>query len=114
MPKVYITNRGPHNYSDAERFGELVFCTEGEVDKFDTAQMFRQLSTAFEDSIADDYILLTSLASLCSVACAIFAARHQQLNLLLFKGDGYLARSLFFDNLQGAKDDSYAALTGNR
>lgn len=95
MPIVYVVNRGPHDYSDAEAYGELVFCTDGPVDRFDTAQMFRELSEAMKESAPEDYILLTSLTSLCVVAAAIFAAKHKCLNLLLHSRDGYVERSIF-------------------
>lgn len=91
---VYVVNKGPHSYVDAEQFGQLVYCTDGQLDKFDTAQMFREVSDAMRDSLETDYILLTSLTSLCSVACAIFAAKHKRLNLLIHKGDGYVVREL--------------------
>ena len=94
MIKVYIVNRGGHNYDDAERFGQLVFCTEGSIDKLDTSQIFRELTDSFEGSHPEDYILLMSLASLCSVACAMFAAKHNTLNLLVHTNDGYVARHL--------------------
>lgn len=97
MAKVYVVNKGPHDYRDAEQYGELVYCTDGVIDKFDTAQMYREISGAMRDSEPDDYILLTSLATLCCVACGIFAAKHWQLNLLLYRGDSYIARSLFLD-----------------
>jgi len=61
--------------------------------------MYRELSEAMHDSQDDDYILITSLASLCCVACAIFAAKHQRLNLLIHKGDGYVSRELYFKGL---------------
>lgn len=96
--KVYITNNGGHDYSDAIRFGELVFCTHGSLPKDDSAQMFRELSDALYDSIAEDYILLTSLTSLCCIACAIFAVKHGRLNLLLYKGGIYVSRHIY---LQG-------------
>jgi hypothetical protein len=96
MSYVYILNRAAHDYSDAERFGELVFCTEGSLDKLDLSQMYRELESAFEDSQADDYILLTSLTSLCSVACSIFSLKHKRLNLLVHTREGYVERSLFF------------------
>lgn len=99
MPIVYIVNRGGHNYSDAERFGELVFCTEGTIDKLDTAQMYRQLNEALADSIPEDYILLTSLTSLCSIACAIFAHKHGSLNLLIHTSDGYISRHMLFNEV---------------
>ena len=100
MAKVYIVNAGAHDYSDAKDFGELIFCTTGSLDKFDTSQMFREVSEAMYDSEPEDYILLTSLTSLCSVASGIFAAKHNRLNLLLFKGDSYIARSIHFNNLR--------------
>ena len=99
MTRVYIVNRGPHDYSAAKHYGELVFCTTGSLDKFDTSQMYRELADSLYDSQAEDYILLTSLTSLCCVACGIFASKHQRLNLLLHRGDSYLARSLHFHEL---------------
>jgi hypothetical protein len=114
MPKVYIPNRGPHDYTDAEDFGSLVFCTEGEVDKFDLALMHRQLSTTLSQSESEDYILLTSLASLCCVACSIFVARHGRLNLLLRHKTGYTVRSLHFTkpHTNGTNYPKASALTG--
>ncbi len=96
MKKVYVTNKGPHNYSDAEAFGVLAYITDGLVDKFDISQMYRSCDEAMADSEPDDYILLTSLTSLCSVACAYFAAKHGELHVLIHKGDGYVERSIYF------------------
>ena len=99
MSLVYVVNRGPHNYDDAKQFGEIIYCTDGKLDKFDTAEMYRELNEAMYDSQAEDYILLTSLTSLCCVACAIFAAKHQRINLLIHKGDGYVMREIHLKNL---------------
>ena len=98
MPLVYVINKGPHDYSAAERFGELIYCTDGNLDKWDIAQHYRILDDILVDSAPDDYLLLTSLASLCSIACAIFALKHSCLNLLIFTREGYVGKSLFFDN----------------
>ncbi len=97
MPLVYVVNRGGHDYTAAERFGEILYCTDGSLDRYDTSQMYRQLVQSLEDSEQEDYILLTSLTSLCSVACAIFAHKHGRLNLLLYKDDGYVERKLVFN-----------------
>lgn len=99
MTKVYVPNRGPHNYEDAEHFGTLVFCTDGNLDRFDTAQMYRELADAMYDSLPEDFILLGSLTSLCCVACSIFTAKHMQVNLLLHRSDGYVSRSLYLENV---------------
>lgn len=98
MAKVFVVNDGGHNYSDARRFGEVRFCTSGELDKFDTAQMYRQLQASLLDALPEDYILVTSLTSLCSIACAMFAARFGHLNMLLYKDNQYIERTIVFYN----------------
>jgi len=45
----------------------------------------------------DDYILLTSLTSLCSIACSLFAHKFGRLNLLIFEEGEYLERTLTFN-----------------
>lgn len=95
--RVYIVNRGGHDFSAAERFGTLWYCSDGELDKWDINQMYRQMSSALEDSEPEDYILLTSLTSLCSVTCGVFAARHGRLNLLIYKDNDYVARTIILD-----------------
>lgn len=97
MPLVYCVNRGGHDYSAAERFGQLVYLTEGKLSKYDIGQMFRECAEGMTDSTPDDYILLTSLTTLCSVACSMFAFRHGRLNLLIHKDDGYVERKLVLE-----------------
>lgn len=100
MPRVYILNRGPHDYTDAANFGELVYCTEGVLDKFDITGMFLGLRDRLQDSNPEDFILLTSLTSLCCVACSIMVALHGELHLLIHTGSHYVERSLNFYNLE--------------
>jgi len=95
--RVFILNRGGHDYSRAERFGTLVYCSEGLLAKYDIGKMVRILSDAMSDSTAEDYLLLTSLSSLCSVACALFAMKHRRLNLLIFKDGDYVERRVLLD-----------------
>lgn len=99
MPKVYVVNKGAHDYSAAEKFGTIVFCTEGVLGKYNTSQMVREMQAALADSTADDYLLLTSLSTLCSIASACFALKHKgKLNLLIFKDGQYMERKVVFDN----------------
>lgn len=99
MPKVYVINKGGHDYSRATRFGTLVYCSEGLVAKSDIGKMYRIMSAAMKDSAAEDYILISGLSSMCSVACGIFGAKHNRLNLLIFWDGGYVERKVHFDNL---------------
>lgn len=97
MAKVYVLNKSTHDFSEATRFGELVYCTEGSLGKYNTSQMMRELEAAMKDSQPTDYILLTSLATLCSLACSILAVKHGRVNLLIYKGDGYVERKIVFN-----------------
>lgn len=97
---VYVVNKGPHSYDAALQYGQLIYCTDGSLDRYDTAQMYRELNDAMRDSQPEDFILLTSLNSLCCVACGLFAAKHQRLNLLIHtKDQGYAVRELNFKGL---------------
>lgn len=94
MKKVYIVNRGHHDFSAAERYGELVFLSEGPMPRYQINNIARQFSEVLQHSSPDDYILPCSLSSMNIVACALFAARHMRLNLLLYKNRRYVERSI--------------------
>ena len=98
MPKVYIINQGAgHNFEPAKEFGDLVYLSEGWIDRLETGTMHRAFNETLKDSSPDDFIVLTSLAVMCSVACGIFSAKHSRLNLLLYKGRGvYVKRKIFY------------------
>ena len=98
MPTVYIVNKGGHDYSPAEEFGELVFLTEGVLEPTAVSQMYREIKEKLKNSNPEDYILLTSLTVTCAVAAAIFASKHSRVNFLLFsKGNRYVERTLVLD-----------------
>lgn len=100
MAKVFIVSDGGHDYSDAERFGELVYCTEGVIRKDDIAQMYRELSHTFtiNNMQPGDYLLISSLASLCSVAAAIIGAQFGEIHFLLYKDGQYVSRDLILED----------------
>jgi hypothetical protein len=98
VKKVFVPNEGAgHDYSDAERYGELVFVTGGSINPFDTGVMNRAWSSALADSSPSDYLVVTSLNSLCMIGAAQFAIKHKRLNLLLFSSRGkYRKREIVF------------------
>ena len=95
--KVYIVSNGGHDYSDAKRYGELVFLTDEVIRKDDIAQMYRVLSPILDEAEADDLLLISSLTSLCVVATAILSARFGEIHLLLYKDGRYEQRDLILD-----------------
>lgn len=96
--RVYILSNGGHDYSSAEEYGEIIYCTEGSIRRDDTSQMYRELSEALELSHADDYILVSSLSSMCMIAAGIMAFKHGELHLLIHKDGKYVSRDLILDN----------------
>lgn len=92
--KVYIINKAAHDFSAAEKYGSLIFLSKGAVNKYAVSRIFRQFQDALSTSSEDDYILLTSLTVMCVIACCIFALRHNKLNLLIFKDEDYVVRTI--------------------
>lgn len=97
--KVYIPNQGGHDYSDAERFGSLVYVTQGAISKFSVGTMGREWARYIKDSAPEDYILSSSLTTLCIVGAALFARKHGHINLLLFRNGKYICRTIILDEL---------------
>lgn len=98
MKKIFVINKSAHDFSDALRFGELVYLSEGSYDPYSVAHMHRVFKKMMEDSSPTDYILPTGLSIMQSVACAIFAAKHGRLNLLMFKDGRYIERKLILED----------------
>lgn len=101
---VYIINRSGHDFSDAERFGKLVFLSSGTMPRFGVTNMYRQFVDHLKDSKPEDYLLVTGLTIMNVVAAAIFGYLHGRINLLLFKDNGYKVRKIILSELLGKKE----------
>ena len=97
-PRVYVPNKGAgHDYSPASKFGDLVFVTLGRVNPLNTGQIFRKWTDALKTSTKIDFIIVTSLNTLCMIGAALFAVKHKRLNLLMYTAEGvYRRRDLLF------------------
>ena len=93
MGTVYIVNKSSHDFSPAEKFGKLIFLSQGPMNRYSTNNMVRMFTEAMENSSPDDYIVPCSLNVMNSIACAIFACKHKKLNLLLYKNGEYIERN---------------------
>lgn len=104
MPTVYIVNRSSHDYSAAEKYGELVYVTQGVLDVFAANNHSRHWMYALKDSKPEDYILLSSLNIVCSIGCSIFAMMHGRLNLLMYRKGKYVSKDLYLTDLLRAEE----------
>jgi len=91
--KVYIVNESSHDFTKAKKFGQLIFCTIGRMNRFSTNDMVRKFQDAMRNSNKEDYVLLCSLNVMNAIACSVFAHKHGTLNLLLYKDGEYVERN---------------------
>jgi len=85
MTKIFVANRSYHDYSDAERFGELIYLTDGSLRSFSVSQMFRVVEDHLIDSSQEDIILISGLSVFNSLLCGYFSYAHGRLNMLIYK-----------------------------
>lgn len=107
MAKVFVVNKGIHDYSPAAEFGELVFLSERSMNRFDLSKMWREFEPILHDSSPEDYIVPSGLTNMTVVATTIFVNLHKRLNILTFKGKknspkgSYVAETLIFGGNDG-------------
>lgn len=94
MSKVFVVNKSAHNFSAAEEYGDLIFLSDGPMNRYATNNMYRLFKEAMKDSEPEDHIVPCSLNVMNSIACAVFAVKHGTLNLLLFKQGEYIERNM--------------------
>ncbi len=102
-PRVFIPNKGVHDYSDAESFGRLVFLTTGYINYFSTGLMARKMHDIMLDATPEDYWLVSSLPILNAIGCTILHERTGVLNLLLWHAEQqrYVKRTVDLTALEG-------------
>jgi len=93
MKRVFVVNKSAHDFEPAKKYGEVIFLSEGSMNRYATNSMVRQFKDKLKDSNDSDYIVPCSLNVMNSIACAIFAKKHGKLNLLLFKDGIYVERN---------------------
>ena len=112
MARVFVVNKGGHDFSGAERFGELVFLSEGQLSKFAVTKIYRQFAMKFRGSSPQDYVLLTGLTTMSCIACSCFTFLHGKLNLLLYKDGRYIERTVLLSELLSKRTDGLPSEIG--
>lgn len=110
-PTVFIPNKSGHDFSASSKYGSPIFVTQGMVNRFSVMHMARKWYDCLLQSTKEDYILITSLTILTVVGSAIFGWMHGRINLLVFRNNKYIARTIIFENLsKEIEDDDKEAL----
>lgn len=100
MRKVYILVDGGHDYSDATRFGELVFLNIPLTAKWDFSRVYLELKEGLSEAKEDDLFLLSHLTSQCCIATAILTEWFGRVNYLIYRPDKkwYEEKNLVLNN----------------
>ena len=102
--KVYVPNRSYHDFSEATRFGELIYLTAGKISILSIGRMYRTFMPIIQASTKEDYILVSGPSVMTSILCSMFSIKHGVLNLLIYQigGDNkghYKQRRISFEEL---------------
>lgn len=105
--KVFVVNRSGHDFSPAEKYGEIVYMTVGNQNPWAVNQHLRIFADYFKDSTRDDYIVLSGLHSMNAVAFSLFGWMHGQINVLIYdaRQEDYKKFTLQLDELTEAIDE---------
>jgi hypothetical protein len=93
---VYVPNKSGQDFSDAERFGDLLYLTTELVNPYGTQVLHRLISKRMRDVSSEDYILVSSLNVLTAIASGVMAYRTGKANFLLYRRGKYVERSMTF------------------
>jgi len=83
-PKVFVVNKSTHDFSAAKVFGDIVYLSKNNLQKYSTSQAYRIFWPTLIQSDPEDYLIVSGLSMHCLVAAFILTLKHKRLNLLLF------------------------------
>lgn len=94
--KVYIVNKGFHDFTPAKRYGKLVYLTERPVNPFSITTHMRTFIDLLKNSTEDDLLIASGMSTLVAMAAMILVAKHGKVNFLIYKTeiDGYFKRTI--------------------
>lgn len=85
MKKVYVCNFNGQDMSTAERFGELVYLTEGKgINIFNSDRLLNEIKPKLMDIGEADFLLLSGHAILNVLASALIFFKYGRVNVLIF------------------------------
>lgn len=99
MRKVFVVSGSSHNFSAARKWGELVFLSNGPMNRYAVNTMYINFYAAMKHSSPEDYVLICGLAIMNSVAASVMTSLHGKVNYLLFKKGEYLERNIVVPKL---------------
>lgn len=83
MSKVFVTNFAGHDYTKAEKFGELIYLTKGFVDFNSLDRIKFRVAEKLLDADDEDYLLFSGNSYISIIAAIIWYERFKRVKLLV-------------------------------
>ena len=83
-PTVWVVNYAGHDYSRATEFGPIDFLTQGYVSMGNLERLFFTIAEAVNETSRDDFLLLSGLLILNTIAAMAWMRRHKMVKFLLW------------------------------
>lgn len=99
---VWIVNEAGHNYTSAERYGELKRLTQGDVNPLAVDRLAYHLARGIvKFTKADDYLLISGTPTINAVALVLWLQTHKKARLLQWNAvkQDYELATMTLDNL---------------
>ena len=97
--KVYVTNFSGHDFSKAEKFGEIAWITRGYVSFHSLDRVKFRICEEVDKSSEDDYLLLSGIPIICVLCATYWLWKHKKCKMLVHdkKKDGEYRELLISD-----------------
>jgi hypothetical protein len=101
--RVYVSNYGNHDYTKAERFGELHPVTKYRVDIMHTDRLIGEIEEALAEAKESDHLLVSGNPAITAICVFIWLAKFKEVNLLFWDAlyQDYMPRKLNEESLNG-------------
>lgn len=102
MATVYIVSNAGHDYSTAQRFGEIKFLCGDKVNVFAADRLVKDLHEQLKDSTPNDYLLPSGNSLATCAAFAILMGKHGSVNHMIysFRNKMYEVRTISIRQIQ--------------
>ena len=84
MKKVFVANFNNQDVSPAERFGQLVYLTEGSTNIFNTNKLVVEIKSKLEEIRDTDFLLVSGHSIVNIIASSIILFKYGILNVLIY------------------------------
>ena len=96
MAKVFVVQKNGHDFSKAERFGEVMYLFEGKVNVFASDALVQDVKERLRDAEERDYLCLSGSSLANCIAYSYLLKTFGKVNVLLhsFRDEVYELRTV--------------------